>query len=325
MSLSRSYPPCPDYPPYPDDVLQAASRAAARQLGISVEGLHLPREQGDRSARFAGRTAGGVHVFVKMLATEHADTRRLFQHEIAVTHALSATQSEAFYVPELLGQGHHGDVLWMALEYVEGEPVRLDAETLPHLAKALRAIREVGPEIVVGHDCAADHEPWGMERYRRNIHETAARLEALGYIDGEQRGIVEYFTNLTAPELDDADVHKTTPQPQHGDFAPGNLRLRSGTIVVLDWEHANLDRGWLDVAHYATTSSAWGSQLGRDLARAVVDNWDVEENFFLLAQLERLAGRANDKHCRRGQRDDVTLSRLRELTMELRRFIPQDP
>ncbi len=323
MSVTRSYPPCPDYPPYPDDVLQSASQAAARQLGINVEGLHLPREQGDRSARFAGRTSGGVHVFVKMLATEHVDTRRLFQHEIAVTRALSATQTEAFHVPELLGHDQHGDVLWMALEYVRGEPVHLDAEILPPLAKALRAIREVDPEIVVGHYCAADHEPWGMERYRRNILETAARLEALGYVNGEQRGIGEYFTNRTAPELDEGDVRNYAQA--HGDFAPGNLRLRSGTIVVLDCEHAKLDRGWLDVAHYTTTSSAWGSQLGRDLAQAVVGNWDVEENFFPLAQLERLAGRANDKHCRRGQRDDVTLSRLRELTTVLRRFVPHAP
>jgi hypothetical protein len=160
-----------------------------------------------------------------------------------------------------------------------------------------------------------------MERYRRNIHETAARLEALGYINGEQRGTVEHFTDLTSPELDDGDARITTPKPQHGDFAPGNLRMRSGTLVVLDWEHAKLDRGWLDVAHYTTTISAWGSRLGYDLARAVVDNWDVEENFFLLAQLERLVGRVNDKYCRRGQRDDLTLSRLRELITELRRFV----
>lgn len=321
-----SYPPCPDYPPYPHTVLQTAAAAVARQLGISVEDLYLPRERGDRSARFAGYTASGVHVFVKLLATEHADTRRLFEHEIEVTRALNAIDTEAFRVPKLLDHNQRDDLIWIALEYVDGDPVLLKPETLPLLSTALKAIREIGQKVIVEHRCGCIecHRPWGTERYRRNVHETLARLEALGYINGEHRRIADRFTELVAPELDDADVRDIVAKPQHGDFAPGNLRQGPRALVVLDWEHAVLDRGWLDVAHYTTTSSAWMGKLGSELARAVVSDWEVEERFLLLAQLERLSGRANDKYCRRGTRDEVTLSRLRELVTQLKRFVPKD-
>lgn len=315
-------PPCPEYHHHPAALLRDVVGEVVRQFDLTVaeRDIHLPTDRGDRTAYFTGSRQGGEPVFVKMIGTTNEDTQRLFRHEVEVTRALNGAAQSGFSVPRLLGHDQYREIDWMAMEHIEGSRVLLTGETFEPLVRALRAIREVPFALVTGHtSCGINHHPRGADWYEDHFLGTSARLAEQGYITAEQREIITGFSNRARPEL-----HEERPNPltSHGDFAPNNLRLRGQTIVVLDWEHSHRNYGPIDLAHYSTMSHVWESPLRGKFVRAVIDDWEFDEEVFLLAQLERLTGRANDTFCRRGKRDDATLTRLNGLTTSLKRFLP---
>ncbi len=313
-------PPCPEYPHHPEALLRAVADEIARHMNVSIEDLRVPENLGDRTACFLGRKANGSAIFVKMIGTSNADTRNLFKHEIEVTSALNSTVQSGFSVPRLLGNCQHLGIDWMAVEHIEGSRVLLTEETFDPLVRALRALRELPADLIVGHTgCGSDHMPRGAVWYKGHFLETSARLLEQGYITLEQREIIIRFSDRVLPELHEEGRR---PSASHGDFAPNNVRFRDGTIVVLDWEHSHLNHGPIDLAHYSTTSHVWDSALREKFIRAIIDDWEFDEKVFLLTQLERLTGRANDTFCRRGKRDEATLKRLDEMTTSLQRFLP---
>jgi aminoglycoside phosphotransferase (APT) family kinase protein len=169
----------------------------------------------------------------------------------------------------------------------------------------------MGADVIVGHRCRKNDEPWRPFTYWSNIDETTRRLARhdVGLLKPEYRDRIMHFMNDHINQIEDlyesGQIH-----PSHGDFAPGNLTMRGGTAAVLDWESSHLDPGPIDVAHYVSTRTIWRSDLANQLEAEL---WEGPPEVLVLAKIERLAGRANDTYQRRRRRDDNALLMLEDL------------
>lgn len=300
-----------DYPPIPQQDLEAASARVAARLQARIVRAKYPEKTGDRSARFHAVTVSGESFFIKALGTLHETTRAFFQHEIYVLHALNTNPPSGFNVPKLLDHDVEAGILWMATEWVDATPLSLNEGTFQSLVFALRAIREMPADIVEGHRfCPKQHCTPSGATYRDNIEDTVGRLTRVGLLDPAYRDRIIPYVQRCASYLDD---HETV-YSAHGDFAPGNLTIRDDRIVVLDWESSHLDRGPIDVAHYVSTRDVWRSELADRLEAELREH---EPEILVVAKIERLAGRANDTYQRRRKRDSNALSMLEDLVQQI--------
>jgi hypothetical protein len=294
------------------DLEAAITRVAAARFQARINWAKYPTKTGDRSARFQVVTTSGDCIFIKALGTRHEITQSFLEHETFVLRALNANPPEGFHVPTLLDHGIEAYIPWMATEWMDAEEkLLLTAATFQPLVIALRAIRGMPADLIVGHTCRKNDEAWRPSTYWSNIDDTTRRLARhdVGFLKPEYRDRIMHFLNNHIDQIEDLYESRRI-YPAHGDFAPGNLTMRGGTVTVLDWESSHLDPGPIDVAHYVSTRAAWRSELADRLEAAL---WEGPPEVLILAKIERLAGRANDTYQRRRRRDDNALLMLEDL------------
>jgi Phosphotransferase enzyme family len=92
----------------------------------------------------------------------------------------------------------------------------------------------------------------------------------------------------------------------HGDFSFGNLRLRGGNVVLLDFEHSHIGFGEIDLAHLYVNLAARQNARHADgllhLFQEQCERKGVEfaSDTFRAAVLERVAGKLNSMSGARG-------------------------
>ncbi len=302
-----------DYPAIPQQDLETAiAKVAETRFHARITRATYPTEIGDRSARFQAVASSGESIFIKALGTRHEITCTFFEHGTFVLRALNADPPEGFHAPRLLEDGIETGIPWMATEWIDTEERLLLTEaTFQPLFVALRGIREMPADLIVGHRCHRNDEPWRPSTYWSNIDETTRRLarDDVRLLKPEYRDRIIHFLNDHFDKLEDL-YESGRIYPAHGDLAPCNLTIRGGTVAVLDWESSHLDPGPIDVAHYVSTRAAWRTELAN---RLEAELWEGPPEVLVLAKIERLAGRANDTYQRRRRRDDNALSMLEEL------------
>lgn len=105
----------------------------------------------------------------------------------------------------------------------------------------------------------------------------------------------------------------TWPRPNewtfvHGDFAFGNVRLREGRLVLIDFEHSHIGLGEIDFAHLyvnlAVQQDAGHAERLLQLFQQRCEHEAAEfaKEFFHAAVLERVAGKMNAMSDARGNR-----------------------
>ena len=196
-----------------EDALQSLFPGTEVRLALS-SGAPEPARNRKASAAVLG-PRGQVLAFAKLAGSPLS--RSLVRREAEFLSALETVPGQARPAPRLLFEGE-----------VEGTTVAVQSP-LPG--------RPAGPRLTVAHRRFLESLRLGPRKPATATALVAAlpsRLAALA----TPRPALETILDDLRPELDEILVPRTIV---HGDFAPWNLRARSGDVTAFDWEYAEPD------------------------------------------------------------------------------------
>jgi len=241
------------------------AEVVAAALGWELEGSRLRTVAGGSAATVCTLENGRRRACIKFVPL--ADQTMLDrEHEGLV--ALAA--SEAVRVPKVLGQGHSGEMAWLALEWLEfGEPDNIGFARLGTELAALHRVtdaRHGWPEdnfIGAGAQINTPDADWN--RFFRD-HRLAPQLDRLGrhtagFGIADRKRLLETWQRRHGSHQPDASL-------LHGDLWRGNVgMLADGRPVVFDPAVHYGDRecdlamadlfGGFDPAFFASYQAAW--------------------------------------------------------------------
>jgi thiamine kinase-like enzyme len=149
--------------------------------------------------------------------------------------------------PELLGTFQEpgpGWVAWLFVEYIQ-DAVRIDEATerqaLPRAAEALAGLHADGRSVAGGEECSKLNRYDGpyLERWERRWVKAMSQLaDGRPWITLAARRVGEAMDALDGPD------HTIV----HGEAYVGNVLLRGGAALILDWESVGVGMGELDLA-----------------------------------------------------------------------------
>jgi thiamine kinase-like enzyme len=157
--------------------------------------------------------------------------------------------------------------------FVEGmrmEPADLrEPETMTDVARALRAIHEIGEPLPTGFDSFRVVETYAETAVERGATLPDAYDEAL-----RRAGAIEQA--LVGPEHD--------PVPCHNDLLAANF-IRGEQLWIVDWEYAGMGDRYFDLANFAVNNELGPAQHERLLAEYFGPSADPREPARRLAAL----------------------------------------
>ena len=275
-----------DFPPLPPAEIEAAARAAARDLGRVLNGPYsrgpADAQVGDRA--FAWSLAGHPTRMVKVLATSERSTRKTWARAQTIANKLDPPDN--LRVPRVHRRGN-SPVPWC----VEDEAIGAVASTAS-LSDAL-ALEIVLAVQQTGLRGGPRLERWDVRTYSQQIAEPLRQLTRWRVItpDAGQQA-------LSLARSHERRARTFAPVLVHNDLAISHIYLGDGVPWVIDWESPHYDRLlMLDIAHLMVNHGHLDPQWARGLAQLALDCFgrrldaDLRSNL-VLALLERAVGRA---------------------------------
>jgi hypothetical protein len=145
---------------------------------------------------------------------------------------------------------------------------------------------------------------YGHQQYRDRLCYSLKGLIGAEAISTEfADAVLGIFDHYLSPSLGNED--RTFA---HGDFSLGNLRVRKGKLVLLDFEHSHIGLGEIDLAHMFVNLTAQCDTAGAFRLVELFEEGSAQEGMvfdtgkFQALLLERIAGKMNSMSAAEGEK-----------------------
>lgn len=245
---------------------------AARQLGALPDGIQLTVQplRGGLEAVAVARVTGSVHDAGGRVLRSTFVVKRLDGSEAreATLYARVLERAGLSFAPRFLGSELiQPDVTYLYLEYVRASttwPWRdaaVSAEVLTRLAGVHHALAPASVDAVLGWEYEADLHDSAEATF--DAFERVTRHESLAALRPARGALRRITAALAAMRRALLEAEPFGATVLHGDLHSGNVIVRGGNAVLLDWGRSRVGSALEDVSSWLQSLGYWEPEAMR--------------------------------------------------------------